>query len=577
MSRKKMRSKADEFEMDEAGYDEEYGDASGAEPEHRAPKVKKKKRKKGGSTALWLILVLLLAIIGGGVFAGYEITQSSANLPNVYVGSIAVGKLDAAQTRDALTNQGWETRVSTPLKVTTLGGQSFEVDPVKAGAVLSVDDAVSAAHAYGHSVNIIDNLFTYIKALVGAVDINAESQNISNEYIDSCIDEGIAAVNEYMGTEEYTVDAKAAEMTMKKGWNQIEFDKEAFRDSIIAALEKGETELSYTTLAKELSAPDFDAIHKELEHDPVDAYYSDDGKFEVTDEIVGCKFDVSQAEKLWNDADPGDEVKIPLDIVWPEVTGDELRGRLYRDLLGTMTTKFPNSGENRRSNLELATSKIDGMIMYPGDEFSYNEVVGQRTEEAGFLPAPAYVDGDVKDEIGGGACQVSSTLYAATLFSFLETVERECHYFPVNYMQMGTDATVTIPEGGGRSIDFKFRNSRNYPIKLVGIFNNEESTLTFEIWGTLEDDDYMPVEFDSSYSWVYDFDKFIDPAYPDRDGYTIKLTHETYGFEDDVGSGYRTLTHRQVIDADGNIVVDEITNSKLSNGNYAMDTYYQHN
>ena len=102
MSRKKMRSKADEFEMDEAGYDEEYGDApaeqhiydeaSGAEPELRAPKVKKKKRKKGGSTALWLILVLLLAIIGGGVFAGYEITQSSANLPNVYVGSIAVGK-----------------------------------------------------------------------------------------------------------------------------------------------------------------------------------------------------------------------------------------------------------------------------------------------------------------------------------------------------------------------------------------------------------------------------------------------------------------------------------------------------
>ena len=467
--------------------------------------------------------------------------------------------------------------MSTPLKVTTLGGQSFEVDPVKAGAVLSVDDAVSAAHAYGHGVNIVDNLITYIKALFGAVDVNALSQSISNEYIDSCIDEGIAAVNEYMGTEEYTVDAKAAEMTMKKGWNQIELDKEAFRDSIIAALEKGGTELSYTTLAKELSAPDFDAIHKELEHDPVDAYYSDDGKFEVTDEIVGCKFDVSQAEKLWNDANPGDEVKIPLDIVWPEVTGDELRGRLYRDLLGTMTTKFPNSGENRRSNLELATSKIDGMIMYPGDEFSYNEVVGQRTEEAGFLPAPAYVDGDVKDEIGGGACQVSSTLYAATLFSFLETVERECHYFPVNYMQMGTDATVTIPEGGGRSIDFKFRNSRNYPIKLVGIFNNEESTLTFEIWGTLEDDDYMPVEFDSSYSWTYDFDKFIDPAYPDRDGYTIKLTHETYGFEDDVGSGYRTLTHRQVIDADGNIVVDEITNTKLANGNYAMDTYYQHN
>ena len=567
MSKKKRNNKADELEINDLEYDEEYDGA---------PKPKKKRRKKSGGAALWLILVMLLAIIGGGFFAGYEITQSSANLPNVYVGSIAVGKLNAEQTRDALNNQGWETRVSTPLKVTTLGGQSFEVDPVKSGVVLSVDDAVSAAHAYGHSANIIDNLLTYIKTMFGAVDVNALGQNISNEYIDSCISGGVAAVNEYMGTEEYTVDAKAAEMTMKKGWKQIDFDKEAFREAIVAALEKGETELSYMTLSKELSAPDFDAIHKTLERDPVDAYYSDDGKFDVTDEIVGCKFDVSQAEKLWNDAAPGDEVKIPLDIVWPEVTGDELRGKLYHDLLGTMTTKFPNSGENRRSNLKLATSKIDGMIMYPGDEFSYNEVVGQRTEEAGFLPAPAYVDGDVKDEIGGGACQVSSTLYAATLFSFLETVERECHYFPVNYMQMGTDATVTIPEGGGRSIDFKFRNSRNYPIKLVGIFNNDESTLTFEIWGTLEDDDYMPVEFDSSYSWVYDFDKFIDPAYSDRDGYTIKLTHETYSFSDDVGAGYRTLTHRQVIDAEGNIIVDEITNAKLDNGNYAMDTYYQH-
>ena len=567
MSKKKRNNKADELEINDLEYDEEYDGA---------PKPKKKRRKKSGGAALWLILVMLLAIIGGGFFAGYEITQSSANLPNVYVGSIAVGKLNAEQTRDALNNQGWETRVSTPLKVTTLGGQSFEVDPVKSGVVLSVDDAVSAAHAYGHSANIIDNLLTYIKTMFGAVDVNALGQNISNEYIDSCISGGVAAVNEYMGTEEYTVDAKAAEMTMKKGWKQIDFDKEAFREAIVAALEKGETELSYMTLSKELSAPDFDAIHKTLERDPVDAYYSDDGKFDVTDEIVGCKFDVSQAEKLWNDAAPGDEVKIPLDIVWPEVTGDELRGKLYHDLLGTMTTKFPNSGENRRSNLKLATSKIDGMIMYPGDEFSYNEVVGQRTEEAGFLPAPAYVDGDVKDEIGGGACQVSSTLYAATLFSFLETVERECHYLPVNYMQMGTDATVTIPEGGGRSIDFKFRNSRNYPIKLVGIFNNDESTLTFEIWGTLEDDDYMPVEFDSSYSWVYDFDKFIDPAYSDRDGYTIKLTHETYSFSDDVGAGYRTLTHRQVIDAEGNIIVDEITNAKLDNGNYAMDTYYQH-
>ena len=266
---------------------------------------------------------------------------------------------------------------------------------------------------------------------------------------------------------------------------------------------------------------------------------------------------------------------VPLDIVWPEVTGEQLRGQLYHDLLGACLTKFPNSAENRRSNLNLCAERINGFILYPGETFSYNEVVGERTEEAGFLPAPAYVNGDVKDEIGGGACQVSSTLYAATAFAFLETVDRSCHVFPVNYMQMGTDATVTIP-AEGKSIDFKFRNNKNFPIKIVTDFNDEERTISVEIWGTLEDDDYMPVEFDNTYGWTYDYDRFIDPAYPDREGYTIKFLVDIYnGTEEDGRFFYRTITHRQVIDQEGNIVEDTILNPGEP-GKYAMDTYYEH-
>jgi len=172
-------------------------------------------------------------------------------------------------------------------------------------------------------------------------------------------------------------------------------------------------------------------------------------------------------------------------------------------------------------------------------------------------------------------CQVSSTLYAATAFAFLETVERECHIFAVNYMQMGTDATVTIPSEG-RAVDFKFKNNKNYPIKIVGYCNDEESTITFEIWGTLEENDYMPTCFDNSYGWQFDYVRAVEPSYADRTGYTIKLTHETWSFSDDYGSGYRTLTHRQVIDPDGYMVVDEIINAKLPNGQFAMDTYYHH-
>ena len=530
---------------------------------------------KKGLIVLLVIILILFLLAGAGLFAGYRIYNGSTNLKNVFIGDLDVSGLTREETTELLNSEGWREKAETPLTVTTFGGVSVKIDRVKSGMILSVEDSVKAAYNYGHDSGMINSVLTAVKTFIKPVDISAASRAPKTDYIDACLDSCMADVKEYMGEEEYTLDNKAGEMTMKKGWNQISFDREHFRSAVIAALEAGEEQMSYTQLASELRAPDFDAIRKELESEPADAYYVDDGSFEVVDEIVGYKLDSSEAKQIWNAAKAGDEIKIPVEVTWPQVTGEELRGRLYHDLLGACMTKFPNSAEARRNNLQLASSKLDGLILYPGETFSYNETVGERTEEAGFLPAPAYVDGDVKDEIGGGACQVSSTLYAATVFAFLETVEREAHVFPVNYMQMGTDATVTIP-AEGRAIDFKFTNNKSYPIKLVSYFNNEESTISFEIWGTLEDENYMPVEFDNSYSWNYDYDRLVDPAYPDRTGYIIKLTHETYSFEDDNGSGYRTLTHRQVIDPDGNMIEDEIINAKLENGNYAMDTYYQH-
>ena len=534
------------------------------------------RRKRRSIIPLIVVLVILLGIVGGAVYAGYSISNSETILPNVYVGDISIGKMTPAQAKESLDAKGWKDRASTPLTVNTIGGQSFEVDPVKSGLTLSVDDAVDAAYLYGHDGNIVENLITYISNMFEPVEINSMHRSTESQYIQAQLDAGIAQLLEYMGDVEYTVDYESAEMTLKKGWNQIAFDNTQFYRSIVDCLEQGQTELTYTTLSKTLVSPDFEAIHAELNKEVVNASYTEDNKFDVIDEVIGCDFDVQKAQELWNEAQPGDVVVIPLDVAWPEVTGEALRNQLYRDLLGAVTTKYPNSGEQRRSNLRLATSMINDMILYPGDEFSFNTVVGVRTEEAGFLPAPAYVDGEVDEEIGGGVCQVSSTLYAATAMAFLETIERECHYFPVNYMQMGSDATVTIPSQGGRSIDFKFRNNKNFPIKLVGYCNNDESTITFEIWGTLEETDYMPIAFDNSYGWQFDYKREIEPAFADRPGYTIKLGHETWNGTDDVGLFYRTLTHRFVIDQNGTVVSDEIINLKLNNGNFAMDTYYQH-
>ncbi len=536
---------------------------------------------------LKIILIVLLALLvltaGGGLYGAYRVSQMDTNYPNLSVNGMPVGGLTKAQTVEVLNAGGWETRLSTPLTVTTLGGQNFTVDPLKSGVLQTAEGIAEMAFNYGREGNFLENFINYLRCRFNSTELEHPEQNADRAYLAECIAQNEADLETLMGDAEYTPDYEGEKLVLRKGWGQLQLDEEGLTEAIITALQAGETELSYDTLAADLTEPDFNAIHAELLKEPRDASFTDDGRFDVIDEVVGCRFDVQQAKELWEAAAPTDEVDVPMTVTWPAVTGQQLRDSLYHGLLGTCTTNYWNSTDNRINNVKLASSKIDGTILYPGDIFSYNEVVGQRTEEAGFLPAPAYVDGDVKEEIGGGACQVSSTLYCATLFAFLETVERTNHYFPVHYMQLGTDATVTIPDGGN-VMDVKFRNNKNYPIKIVAYSTVDEENyfrdLTFEIWGTLEDDDYMPICFDNRNPWGWEFSNHIweiDPAYPDRPGYTIKLTHESYYFEDDIGSGTRTLTYRRVYDEDGNMVSEELLNPLLPNGGAAMDTYYDHN
>ena len=537
---------------------------------------------------LKIILIVLLALLvlaaGGGAYGAYRVSQLDTNYPNLSVNGIPVGGLTREQTIDALNAAGWETRLSTPLTVTTLGGQSFTVDPLKSGVLQTTEGIAEMAFQYGREGNIIEDLISYLKCRFRPTELEHPEQNADRTYLAECIAQNCADLEALLGEAEYVPDYEGEKLVLRKGWGQLKLDEEGLTEAIIAALQAGVHEISYDRLAAELTEPDFDAIHSELLKEPKDASFTDDGKFDVIDEVVGCRFDVGEAKSLWEAAAPTDEVDVPMSVTWPAVTGQQLRDSLFHDLLGTCTTNYWNSTDNRINNVKLASSKIDGTILYPGDVFSYNEVVGQRTQEAGFLPAPAYVDGDVKDEIGGGACQVSSTLYCATLFAFLETVERTNHYFPVHYMQLGTDATVTIPDEGGKVMDLKFRNNKNYPVKIVSYSTVDEENyfrdLTFEIWGTLEEDDYMPVAFDNRNPWGWEFSNHIweiEPAYPDRPGYTIKLTHESYYFEDEIGSGTRTLTYRLVYDEDGNMVAEELLNPPLKSGGAAMDTYYEHN
>ena len=512
----------DEEARQDDGWDDE-GDAA-EEAERRQAKRDSRRHIK---IALTITACIVLLLAGAVTAAGYMVTSSATILPNLYVGGVFVGGMDKESAKSAIEASGWDEKAKTPLTVTLMGRMEIEIAQYASGAMHTVDEAADAAYAYGHTGSWYANLFDYVKSYLRPTEVNSASIVYNEEYIRTQCEKGIKSLEEELGDGSYEIDKENSLLCMVKGADELKFDLADMTAVIIDALGDGKTEIDYNYITSTPKMPDFQKIHDDLAAEPADAYFSDDGKFTVIDDVEGCDFDVTEAETIWKDAEPAADVEIPIKLTFPEVTGDYLRSLLYRDVLGTMTTYFPKSNENRISNIQLACSKIEGTILYPGDVFSYNDALGERTEAAGFKMAGAYSNGEVVEELGGGICQVSSTLYSAMLYAYrVNTVQRVPHYFPVDYLEKGYDATVSWPKP-----DFKFRNDTDYPIKIVTHCNAEEKSLTIEIMGT------------------------------NLDGTYIQLTKDTYSYNNEkypwIMEGYGVQMHRLVFDANG-MQIDQI-------------------
>lgn len=467
-----------------------------------------------------LVFVALLAAFSAA--GGFYVTHNGVTLPNVYIGGVFVGNMSREQVDKALKDSGWDKRTAEELTVKLPAGTEFTVSYEKSGARMTREEAVQAACGYGHDRDWFSNLYLFLLNHLNPANADPEIA-LDGEYIKAQVAVGEEKLEKATEDKGYEIDKEKERLIIVKGAGQIKIAQDALREEIEKALLNDETEIRFETLASELAMPDFQKLHDTLAVEPEDAYFTEN--FEVVDEIDGCWFEVSEAEKLWQEAKPTEKVEIPMTLTYPEVTGEALRSMLYRDKLGAQTTYYTWSNDNRISNINKVAEKINGHIMMPGDVFSYNDFVGQRTEEAGFLPAGAYENGQVVEEVGGGICQASSTLYCAAMYAQMDTVERTSHYFRVDYLPLAQDATVSWPKP-----DFKFRNSREYPVKIVAFCDNEEKSLTIEIWGT------------------------------DVDGSYVQLRHETYtrydGTYTDVAIGYYVLGFRQIFDAEGNFLYE---------------------
>ena len=434
------------------------------------------KLMRGLGISLLIIVMIAVAVTGAAAY----VTYSKTVFPNVSFDGVLVSGLTREEIPAMLEKAGWDIRASMPFTVRLMDISEFQIDMGKSGVLPDKETAADMAFAYGHEGNWYLNLAKYLSGFLVPVDVATDSVHINRDYIAERVDAGIAKLNNTLGDGGYEIDKERSVLRMIKGAGDFEFDKDALIDLITRALNEGTMSITYDTLSRPPRMPDFESIHTELAREPVDARFSDDNRFTVIEDIDGCEFSVEEAERLWNEGEIGHEVTIPLTLSYPEITAADLEGLLFRDVLGERTTYFPNSNDNRINNLLLASSKINGYILYPGEVFSYNDIVGERTEEAGFLPAGAYSSGEVVEEIGGGVCQVSSTLYSAMLNGYkLTTVERSPHYFPSDYIEKGYDATVSWPKP-----HFRFRNDRDYPIKIIANCDAENRALTVQILGT---------------------------------------------------------------------------------------------
>ena len=438
-------------------------------------KVRNKKRYIILAVVIGLILIIGLFV--STIFALANISNNNI-INGISIAGIDVSRLskeDAKAKIEAIYNEKKEKDI--PLKH---GEYETTLSPILMEVNYKIDEAVEKAYSIGKSSNIFVNNYNILFALITKKDIPLE-MTLNEEVTKQMIDDMNINLPDVVIESSYSVEDD--ELIITKGKAGIKIDAESLLSQLKERLNSQNTSnevIDIPVINKEPDPIDIDKIHEEVYKEAQDAYIVKE-PFEVHPEVEGIDFDVEAAKEILKE--DKEEYVIPLIITEPSVTIDELGEEAFPDQLSTFTTRYDVSDVDRTTNLRLACQKINGTVLLAGETFSYNDVVGARTVAAGYKNAKIYEAGQVVDGLGGGICQISSTLYNAALQANLEIVERRNHQFVTSYVPAGRDATVVYG-----STDFKFKNTRKYPIRIVATANAGIATVS--IYGIKEEEEY---------------------------------------------------------------------------------------
>lgn len=468
------------------------------------------------------VFFLLFSVI----FALLNINNNKI-LKNVSIMGIDVGNMTIEEAKEKI-NKIIETKQSEEL---TLKNEEFEttLNLTQIDFKFDVDSAINEAYNIGKNGNIIKNNYSILFTNLFGNRIECKYE-YDEESLEKKIDNISSKMPNVVVENSYYIEDE--QLIIVKGKEGLAIKKENLKNSIIEEMKNIEEKYNVITIPTETVQPgeiNLEKIRNEIYKEPKDAYISKNPTT-VHPHENGVDFAISIEEAKKIIEEDKNEYIIPLKITVPKKTVEDLGEEAFPDKLGAFTTRYDPSNKNRANNVSISADKIDGTIIMPGEIFSYNQTVGERTIAAGYKEAGAYSGGRVVQDVGGGICQTSSTLYNAVLLANLEIVDRTNHQFLTSYVEAGKDATVTW---GG--IDFKFKNSRSYPIKIEASAKN--GVCEMSIYGIREETEYE-VEIQSEvlsylpYTTKYEEDPTLEEG---------KEVIEQSGYEGCTSETYRIL------------------------------------
>ena len=504
----------------------------------------RKKEKKAQRIAIALGALFMLAILVSVIFYIININNEKI-LSGVYVNDVYVGELTPEEATLKLNEEISKLRA----KEITLKLDKTEFKYTYNDLGLSYEKTlVNRAYEYGRSGNIIADNYTILSSYLGKKHEVDAGMVIESSRLDVAILEMIENLENSTVNDTYIIENDKIVITKGHDGVSIKQDelKKMLEEAASANLEENVVEVP-ADIGK-ATRIDIEELYNKVYVEKVDASYKAGEAFEVIKEVEGVSFDKEKAKEAYENTADGEVIEIALIKEAPKTKVSDLDNVLFKDVLAEFTTTYDQSYTARVTNLQVAAKNINGTILYPGDEFSYNKVVGERTAARGFKEAHVFAGGKVVDGLGGGICQVSSTLYNAALLANLEITDRTAHMMHTGYVKPSLDATVVYG-----SIDFKFKNNRETPIKIEATVKNGKATT--KIYGLKSDKDVI-VELESKiletikYTTVTQYDNTMNEG-------TTKVLQSPM-------NGYKSEAYKIIKDAKGNV----ISRTLISKDNY---------